>query len=121
MSLDTLNGNARRYATLSLLLYSLVGVPALSPSGCERMQVQDPATGAWRDATVQEKQTLVNQVGETATSVAQQVPGGVAFMPIIQLATQIGALMVAWRIRPKDPPATPTATVTAATASPPAG
>jgi hypothetical protein len=120
MSLDTIHPKARRLTTLTLLMYAVIGVPGLAQPGCDRLQIQDAATGMYRDATAAEKQQLVQASGQAASDVAMTIPGGAFVVPIIQALTQLGALFVAWRIRPTDSPAAPASPAAAATAPPPA-
>ena len=120
MSLDTIHPKARNVTTFAMLAYAILGLPAFCQQGCDRLQVQDPATGIYRDATPEEKAKLVQDAGNAVTGVVETIPGGTMFAPIIQAITQLGALFVAWRIRPKDQPAAPTSTTAAAAAPPPA-
>jgi len=119
MSLDRLHPKARRMTTLAMLMYAVIGVPGLCQPGCERLQIQDPVTGVYRDATPLEKQALVEASGRAAENVALSIPGGALVVPIIQALTQLGALFVAWRIRPSDAPAAATAAATPTAAPPP--
>ena len=120
MSLDTIHPKARRFTMFLALVYATLGVPTLSQPGCDRMQVQDPVTGVYRDATPAEKTKLIEDTGAAATAVVETIPGGIAVVPIIQALTQLGALFVAWRIRPSDAAAAARDSAAVAAATPPA-
>jgi hypothetical protein len=98
----------RRPATLLLLLWAAIGIPAGLQQGCGRLQVVDSKTGIVRDATPEEAAKMVSEVGMTVAQTAQGAGLGVA-VPWITMVTQIAALLAAWSIRPKESAATATA------------
>jgi hypothetical protein len=88
---------------LMLLAVVAVGVAPFS-GGCEKMYVLDHATNVWRPATDGEQQTIAEKVaGQTAT-VAETVAlatGRPQYVPLIDVAARLAALIAAYFIATK--------------------
>ena len=115
--------DARRSAMLAALVLAVFGfMPLLNP-GCGPPQVIDADTGALRDATPAEQAAIAGEVIDaadaarkvtpaTATTTAAKVrtagkavviaTGHPEWVPLVDLAVRLAALVFAWIVRPRD-------------------
>jgi hypothetical protein len=85
----------RHLAAIMLLCVAVAGVTPFVPAACSGMKVYDVNTHAWRPMTAQDANAVISVAGPAAATAAAAL-GQPEWIPVIDLATRLAALVSAW-------------------------
>lgn len=86
---------------LLAILVALLGCSPVLEWTREKCQVADPATGELRPATAAEIEAAAKPVAGAAGAILVQT-GQAEWVPLVDLAVKVGALALAYLIRPRE-------------------
>jgi len=107
-----LTDKVRRPLMLAVLVVAVFGVTPLLNPACRAPEVVDQETGELRPMTPDETEAAAETIGKAAETIVVAA-GYPEWLPLVDLVVRVGALVLAWTVRPKAgatsaPPATGT-------------
>jgi len=105
-----MSNGSRRSLMLAALAVALIGTTPFTNPGCKGVQVIDDDTGLPRPATQAEIESIAQGGGAVAKGVLLAT-GQPEWVPLVDVAVRVAALVLAWMTKPKDTTTTSTGTV----------